>query len=92
MLEKIKNIDFSTLAFCLYLIKTIVLPIGVADSFIMIGLSGLYGYNLLIKAKHQLNLNQAVLQKINNLESRLNMITTNRGLKTERDNEQKRFF
>lgn len=92
MLEKIKSIDFSTLAFCLYLIKTIVLPIGVADSFIMIGLSGLYAYNLFTKAKHQLTLNAQVIQKINNLESRINMLTANRGLRTERDNEQKRFF
>lgn len=92
MLEKLKGINFTLVAFGTFLLKTLIVPITIADSVIILGLSALYGYNLLLQTKSTLNLNQHVLNKIQNMEAKLNMLTMEKGLKREPAIPEKRFF
>ena len=77
MLNRLKNIQYDPcLIFAsLYLIKTLVVTVNIADAIIMLGTVGLYGYKQYLKSREpKITLNDRVQADLEKMKSDLSKI------------------
>lgn len=69
MLKLLQSKELFMYSFGLLTLKCLLLPINIADSIVMLALSGLYGYNLFLKSKQERPINEEVKREIAEIKS-----------------------
>lgn len=89
MKEKLKNLNFTLLAFIFFTIKILVIQATFADSLIMAVLAALYGYSQYLKRFQPYKLDEAVMKDLVEVKSALSKLNMIRA--TEKMAEKKYF-
>lgn len=91
MIEKLKSlqINFALVALVCFMVKVLIVSNTIADSVILLGLSGLYGYTQYLKRFQPYKLDDAVMADLREVKSALTKLNMVRA--TEKLSEKKYF-